>query len=76
MRTVMTCDACGTPHQAISRSEAERMIQMAKAMQEEGKDPPDIADLEHCSFCGNDHTGFSPGEGDPDGAWIIMEVSG
>lgn len=63
MVTVLSCDACGTPHIGISRANAENELRelYINSVTLDGLliDLPDIANYEHCSFCGNEHTGFS-----------------
>jgi hypothetical protein len=61
---IIACNACDTPHRGISRYDAVQRIEAAltqfrKFPGDMGQEP-NIADLEHCSFCGNDHTDFSP----------------
>jgi recombinational DNA repair protein RecR len=55
---------CGTPHKGITRYEAVQRIEAALTQYRkflgDMSQEPNIADLDYCSFCGNDHRDFSP----------------
>jgi hypothetical protein len=58
---ILKCGVCDTAHKAISRVEAETIVR-SRLEHENISNGSDIADFEHCDFCGSDASNFVKAE--------------
>ena len=75
---ILSCNACGTLHNGVSRKEAEHEVKMGIILYNRlGPDDrgqvPDIADYQYCHFCGNSYDDFTVSQGAADRSYRIID---